>query len=117
VFALYAFTSVFLLVALGVGLLISTVARTQFLASQMAMLVAFLPGVFFSGFVFEIASMPAPLRLFSAIVPARYYVRGLQTIFLVGDVAAVLVPCTGALALMAVVLFARTAFATKTRLD
>jgi ABC-2 type transport system permease protein len=83
----------------------------------MAMLVAFLPGVFFSGFIFEIASMPAPLRLFSRIVPARYYVQGLQTIFLAGDVAAVLVPCSSALALMAALVFLRTAFATKTRLD
>jgi len=115
--ALYGFTSVFLLVALGVGLLISTAARTQFLASQIAMLVAFLPGVFFSGFIFEIGSMPLPLRLFSRIVPARYYVQGLQTIFLAGDIAAVLVPCTGALALMAALVFLRTAFATKTRLD
>ena len=62
-FLLYGFTSVFLLVALGVGLLISTVARTQFLASQIAMLVAFLPGVFFSGFLFELASMPPPLQM------------------------------------------------------
>ena len=116
-FALYGFTAVFLLVALGVGLLISTAARTQFLASQIAMLVAFLPGVFFSGFIFEISSMPAPLRLFSRIVPARYYVQGLQTIFLAGDIAAVLVPCAGALALMAALIFLRTAFATKTRLD
>ena len=117
VWALYGFTSVFLMVALGVGLLISTMARTQFLASQIAMLVAFLPGVFFSGFIFEIASMPWPLRAFSRIVPARYYVQGLQTIFLAGDVGSVLWPATGALALMAILLFLRTAFSAKTRLD
>ena len=117
VWALYGFTSVFLMVALGVGLLVSTMARTQFLASQVAMLVAFLPGVFFSGFIFEIASMPWPLRAFSRIVPARYYVQGLQTIFLAGDIGSVLWPATGALALMAVLLFLRTAFSAKTRLD
>jgi ABC-2 type transport system permease protein len=114
---LIAFTAVFLTVALALGLLISTVARTQFLASQMAMLVAFLPGLYFSGFLFEIASMPAPLRAFSLIVPARYYVRGLQTIFLAGDIAAVLVPCTAALLLMNAVLFGLTALNTKQRLD
>lgn len=114
---LIAFTAVFLSVALAIGLLISTVARTQFLASQMAMLVAFLPGLYFSGFLFEIASMPAPLRAFSTIVPARYYVRGLQTIFLAGDIAAVLIPCTAALLLMNVVLFGLTALNTKQRLD
>jgi ABC-2 type transport system permease protein len=116
-FALIAFTSVFLIVALGIGLLISTVARTQFLASQIALLLAFMPGLYFSGFLFEVASMPAGLRAFSAIVPAKYFVRGLQTIFLVGDLASVLVPCTLALVAMGLVLFALTARNTRQRLD
>jgi ABC-2 type transport system permease protein len=115
--ALIGFTSVFLIVALGIGLLISTVARTQFLASQMALLVAFMPGLYFSGFLFEIASMPWPLRAFSTIVPAKYFVRGLQTIFLAGDLASVLVPCTLVLLLMSAVLFALTARYTRQRLD
>lgn len=115
--SLVAFTAVFLTVALAIGLLISTVARTQFLASQMAMLVAFLPGLYFSGFMFEIASMPAILRAFAAIVPAGYYVSGLQTIFLAGDIAAVLIPCTAVLLVMNAVLFGLTAFNTKQRLD
>jgi len=114
---LIGFTAVFLSVALSIGLLISTIARTQFLASQIAMLVAFLPGVYFSGFLFEIASMPAPLRAFATIVPARYYVRGLQTIFLAGDIAAVLVPCTAILLLMSAVLLGLTALNTRQRLD
>jgi ABC-2 type transport system permease protein len=117
IFVLVGFTAVFLMVALSIGLLISTVARTQFLASQMAMLVAFLPGMYFSGFLFEVASMPAPLRAFATIVPARYYVRGLQTIFLAGDLASVLVPCTAVLLLMGVVLFALTARNSRQRLD
>ena len=116
-FTLVGFTAVFLSVALSIGLLISTIARTQFLASQIAMLVAFLPGVYFSGFLFEIASMPAPLRAFATIVPARYYVRGLQTIFLAGDIAAVLVPCTAILLLMSAVLLGLTALNTRQRLD
>ena len=115
--SLVGLTAVFLAVALGIGLLISTVARTQFLASQMAMLVAFLPGLYFSGFLFEVASMPAVLRAFAKIVPAGYYVRGLQTIFLAGDIAAVLVPCTAILLFMCAVLFGLTALNTKQRLD
>jgi ABC-2 type transport system permease protein len=114
---LIGFTAAFLIVALSIGLLISTVARTQFLASQIAMLVAFLPGVYFSGFLFEIASMPAVLRAFATIVPARYYVQGLQTIFLAGDIAAVLVPCTAVLLLMSAVLLGLTALNTRQRLD
>jgi len=116
-FSLIAFTAVFLMVALSIGLLISTVAKTQFIASQLAMLAAFLPGLYFSGFLFETASMPAVLRAFSTIVPARYYVRGLQTIFLAGDIVAILVPCTAILLLMSTILFALTAFNTKQRLD
>ncbi len=117
IFLLYGFTSIFLLVALGIGLMISTVARAQLLASQIAMLVAFLPGVFVSGFVFELASMPAPLRWFSTIVPARYYVQGLQTLFLAGNIGSVLIPCTLALLLMSAVIFLRTTLSTRTRLD
>ena len=107
----------FLAVALGIGLLISTVARTQFLASQLAMLVAFLPGLYLSGFLFEVASMPAALRAVAVIIPAGYYVRGLNTIFLAGNIAAVLVPATAVLLLMSAVLFALTAFNTRQRLD
>lgn len=114
---LILFTAAFLLVALSLGLLISTVARTQFLASQLAMLVAFLPGLYFSGFLFEIASMPTPLQWFSVIVPAKYYVRGLQTIFLAGDIPAVLLPTTGVLLLMSAILFVLTARNTRQRLD
>ena len=115
--SLVGLTAVFLAVALGIGLLISTVARTQFIASQMAMLVAFLPGLYFSGFLFEVSSMPAVLRAFAKIVPAGYYVRGLQTIFLAGDIAAVLVPCAAILLFMCAVLFGLTALNTKQRLD
>ncbi len=117
VLALAGFTAVFLAVALGIGLLVSTVARTQFLASQLAMLVAFLPGLYLSGFLFEVASMPAVLRLVARIIPAGYYVRGLNTIFLAGDIAAVLVPAAAVLAFMSLVLFTLTALNTRQRLD
>jgi ABC-2 type transport system permease protein len=111
------FTGVFLTVALGIGLLVSTVARTQFLASQLAMLVAFLPGLYLSGFLFELASMPTILQWVSVIIPGKYYVRGLNTIFLAGDIPAVLVPASAALLLMSVVLFTLTALNTRQRLD
>ena len=117
ILALTLFTAIFLSVALALGLLISTVARTQFIASQMAMLVAFLPGMYFSGFLFEVASMPLPLRLFAKIVPAGYYVRGLQTIFLAGDIWAVILPSTAVLLFMSTVLFGLTAYNTRQRLD
>jgi ABC-2 type transport system permease protein len=114
---LVGFTAVFLNVALSIGLLISTVARTQFIATMMAVLIAFMPSLYVSGFLFEVASMPAPLRALSAILPTRYYVRGLQTIFLAGDLASVLVPCTLILLFMNAVLFALIAYNTHQRLD
>lgn len=114
---LIGFTAAFLIVALSIGLLISTVARTQFLASQMAMLIAFLPGLYLSGFLFEVASMPAVLRVVALFIPAGYYVSGLNTIFLAGDIAAVLLPATAILLAMSATLFALTALNTRQRLD
>ncbi|MGO9483463.1 MAG: ABC transporter permease [Rhodomicrobium sp.] len=116
-FMLILASTAFLLVALSIGLLISTVARTQFIASQIAMLASFLPGLFFSNFIFEVASMPAPLRAFSALVPARYFVSTLQTIFLAGDIASVLVPNILILLLMSVAVLVLTARNSKMRLD
>jgi len=55
-------------------------------ASQAAIMVAFLPAYILSGFIFEIASMPAIIRAVTYFVPARYFVQSLLTIFLVGDV-------------------------------
>ena len=114
---LIAVTAAFLLVALSIGLLISTVAHTQFVASQIAMLASFLPGLFFSNFIFEVASMPAPLRAFSLLVPARYFVSALQTVFLAGDIAAVLVPNILILLLMSAAVLALTARNSRMRLD
>ncbi len=84
--ALWLVSSVFLTAALGQGLLISSVARDQFLASQLALVSGFLPAFILSGFIFEISSMPPAVQGVSLIVSARYFVSALQTIFLAGDV-------------------------------
>jgi ABC-2 type transport system permease protein len=82
--------SAFLFSALGMGLLLSTLLRSQYNAAQAALNVAFLPALMLSGFIFEISSMPVPIRMVSAIIPARYFVTGMQTIFQAGDVWSVL---------------------------
>jgi ABC-2 type transport system permease protein len=110
-------SAVFLLCMLAFGLLISTVARSQFVASQAALVVGFLPAVMLSGLIFEIDSMPLPIRLLTRILPARYFVPSLQTLFLAGDVGAVLVPNVLALAAIAAVLLLVTARNTRMRLD
>ncbi|MGD8309751.1 MAG: ABC transporter permease [Chromatiales bacterium] len=90
--ALLLLSSTFLVPALGQGLLISTLARNQFVASQIALLSGFLPAMLLSGFIFEIESMPAIIRAITHVVPARYFVSSLQTVFLAGDVWPVFLP-------------------------
>jgi drug efflux transport system permease protein len=77
-------TSLFLVGALGLGLLISSVAETQQVAFQVALLVSFMPTLMLSGFIFPIASMPAFLQGVTYIVPARYFLIALRGIVLKG---------------------------------
>jgi ABC-2 type transport system permease protein len=76
--------SLFLVGALGLGLLISSIAETQQVAFQVALLVSFLPTFMLSGFVFPIASMPRALQLITYAVPARYFLVALRAIVLKG---------------------------------
>ena len=85
VLALFAISSAFLVPSLGQGLLISAVTKNQFVASQVALLSAFLPSLMLSGFLFEISSMPRLIQWITYVVPARYLVPSLQSVFLVGD--------------------------------
>ena len=107
--ALLLVSSVFLAGALGQGLLISTVTKDQYLASQVALVSGFLPSFILSGFIFEIASMPAPIRGFTYIFPARYFVSCLQTIFLAGDIWPLFLRSILAMALIAMFFFILTA--------
>ncbi|MGH7138348.1 MAG: ABC transporter permease, partial [Pirellulales bacterium] len=115
--ALVGVSAAFLLAMLPLGLLISTLTRNQFAASQAALIAAFLPAFELSGFIFEIDSMPAPIRAFTFVLPARYFVSSLQTLFLAGDVAEVLVPNTLALLCIAGALFLLLTRATRMRLE
>jgi ABC-2 type transport system permease protein len=76
--------SLFLIGALGLGLLISSVAETQQVAFQLALLASFLPTLMLSGFIFPIASMPVVLRGITYVVPARYFLVALRGIVLKG---------------------------------
>ena len=114
--ALLLSAGAFLLAALGQGLLISSAAKNQFIAAMVALITGFLPAFLLSGFIFEIASMPAPVRTLTRIIPARYLVTNLQTLFLVGDVWSLLLPNVGILLILAAVLFFLTARKTVKRL-
>jgi ABC-2 type transport system permease protein len=85
-FALTVIGASFLFAVLGQGLFISAITRSQFLSTQIALVLGFLPSMLMSGFLFEIDSMPRPIQWLTYLVPARYLVGALQSVFLVGDV-------------------------------
>lgn len=99
-------SAVFLLAALGMGLLISVTARNQFIASLISIIVTFLPAFMLSGFIFDIGSMPPVLQALTHLVAARYFVSLLHTLFLAGDVTGIIWPNLLALAALAVVFLA-----------
>ncbi len=117
VWILFGCAALFLLAALGMGLLISTVAKNQFVAGQVALLVTFLPAFLLSGFIFDISSMPAPVRLLTSLIAARYFVAILQTLLLAGNVRAVLLHNAAALAIMSVIFLALVRRMARKRLD
>jgi ABC-2 type transport system permease protein len=116
VWVLTGTSMLYLLVVLGIGLLISSAVRSQLVASQVALLVTFMPAVMLSGFLFDLRSMPAPVRLLTYALPARYYVTLLQTVFLAGNVWGVLLPNAAVLVGMAAVLLLLTRGVTRKRL-
>jgi ABC-2 type transport system permease protein len=110
-------SSVFLFCALGSGLLISTLSKSQVVASQVAIIAGFLPAYILSGFIFEISSMPFAIQLITYIVPARYFTQALQTLFLVGDIKTLLLRDILPMIAIGTVIFLITARKTVKRLD
>lgn len=117
VLALVLVSAAYLAAMLTLGLLISTRTRNQFVACQAALIVGFLPAFELSGFLFEIGSMPVPIQWITRVLPPRYFVTCLQTLFLAGDVPEVLVPNGLILAGFAAVLFLLLVKSTRTRLE
>ena len=84
IFFLLLTSSLFLTGALGLGIYISTVAKNQLMASQMALLISFLPTFLLSGFTYEIFNMPKVVQAFTYFIPARYFITILRGIYLKG---------------------------------
>jgi len=114
---LFAGAALFLLTALGMGLLISTLARSQFVASQVAIIATFLPAFILSGFIFDIGSMPPVIQGLTHIVAARYFVAILQSVFLAGNVWSVVLPNALALIVMATIFLGITRRRSRKRLE
>lgn len=117
VFMLWVIGSLFLGSALGLGLLLSTATRSQFNAALAALNAAFLPALILSGFIYEIRSMPLVIRGVTYIVPARYFVRAIQTLFQAGTVWEVLLPSILFLVAASIVFIGLTALKTRRRLE
>ena len=100
--ALFFALSLFLVGALGTGLLISTVAESQQVAFQMALLISLLPTMMLSGFIFPISSMPPALQAVTYAVPARYFLVALRGIVLKGTALSHLLVPLAALSVYAV---------------
>ena len=114
--SLFLVTSLFLAGGLALGLLVSTLAKSQFVAGQIAVILAFLPAFQLSGFLFEISSMPQFLQYITYLFPARFFVQALQTIFLAGDVWRLVLTNSAILLVFALLFFALTARVTRKRL-
>jgi len=114
---LLATGSLFMFVALGMGLFISSIAKNQFIAGQVAIIATFLPAFLLSGFIFDIGSMPAVVRAITHVVAGRYFVTIAHTLFLAGDVWSVILPNAAALLLMAAIFLGLSWRTTRKRLE
>ncbi len=101
---LFGMAAVFLTGALALGLVISIVTKGQLLASQLAMVLTFLPAFLLSGFMYDIGNMPRPIQVVTHLVPARYFVALLKGIYLKGVGLEVLAPQALLLAAFSVVM-------------
>lgn len=103
---LLALSATYLFPSLSIGLLISTAAKNQFVAAQASIIAGFLPSFILSGFLFEIENMPKGLQIATHIVPARYFVESLQTIFLAGDIYSIFIIDAAMMVLIGSIFFA-----------
>lgn len=109
--------ALFLICALGLGLMISTITKNQVFAYQITLIVGFLPAYILSGFLFEIESMPKWIQILTYVIPAKYFVQSLQSLFLVGNVWHLILIDIFPIAAMALFFFLITTLKTVKRLD
>jgi len=109
--------ALFMLVSLAVGLLISVLSKNQFVAGQVAIVISFLPAFILSGFVFDIHSMPAAIQVITHIVPARYFVAILQSLFLAGNIWPIILTNTAELLILLLIFSRLVAKKTRKRLE
>lgn len=101
---LFLVGSLFLLTCMGIGLLVSTIFKNQFLACQISLVMGFLPALLLSGLMFPISSMPAFFRYLTAVLPQRYFVSFIESEFLAGTISEIVLINTVYLSILCLVL-------------
>jgi ABC-2 type transport system permease protein len=109
--------SLFLFVSIGMGFIISTLTKNQFLASVAAAMFGFLPAVMLSGGLFEISSMPAAIQPLTHIIPATHFIPIIKNLFITGNIWPIIISESTFLLLYGLVMFALLFFITKERLE
>ena len=99
-----AVSTLYILLALSLGLLISNVAKTQLVALLLSAMVLLMPVVMLSGMLFPVESMPRVLQWIAAVVPPRYYIQAMRKLMIMGVGIGDVAQEVGVLALMTVVL-------------
>ena len=107
----------YLIVAVGMGLLISSVTKNQFLASQVALLSTFMPSLMLSGFLFDLRNVPLVIRAVGQVLPATHFIELIRTLFLAGNVWSIIVKDAAILLGYAIALVALALLVTRKRLD
>lgn len=110
-------TVIYLFVALGVGLCISTMTKNQFLASQMALLLSMLPTMMLSGFLFDLRSVPLVVQIVGYALPPTYYMQLLKTLFLAGNIWPLIIKNCAILVLYAVLFLSLAMKFTRKRVE
>ena len=105
-FWILAVSTLYILLALSLGLLISNVAQTQLVALLLSAMVLLMPVVMLSGMLFPVESMPTILQWISAIVPPRYYIQAMRKLMIMGVGIGEVAHEVAVLAVMTVVLLA-----------
>jgi ABC-2 type transport system permease protein len=107
----------YLFVAVGMGLVISSVTKNQFLASQVALLSSFMPSLMLSGFLFDLRNVPLAIQVIGKILPATYFMELIKTLFLAGNVWPLILRDCAILAGYAVLLLSVACAVTRKQLD
>ena len=114
---LFGMAAIFLAGTLSLGMVISIVAKSQLLASQVAMVLTFLPAFLLSGFMYAISNMPKPIQLITHLIPARYFVALIKGIYMKGVGLEVLAAEAGLLAVFTAAMAALAAMKFKKKLE